>query len=98
MYNYEFGKLAVIRPQVLSFQSLHQVMGRNTSKVKKFLIQQVVYSQCFQIGVSPSSGITVSSKVRKSIGFMVFAFDLRLKEIGDFLFALGAHTLLVLCL
>ena len=45
-----------------------------------------------------SSGITVSSKVRKSIGFMVFAFDLRLKEIGDFLFALGAHTLLVLCL
>ena len=29
---------------------------------------------------------------------MVFAFDLRLKKIGDFLFALGAHTLLVLCL
>ena len=35
------------RPQVLSFQSLYQVMGRNTSKVKKFLVHKVVYSQCF---------------------------------------------------
>ena len=80
MYNYEFGKLAVIRPQVLSFQSLHQVMGRNTSKVKKFLIQQVVYSQCFQIGVSPSSGITVSSKVRKSMVFHGVCFRFKIER------------------
>ena len=97
-YNNEFGKSAMIRPQVLSFQSLYQVMGRNTSKVKKFLVHKVVYSQCFpdrSVAFIWNCCFMQGEKITWFHG--VFSFDLKI-EIGDFLFALGANTLLVFCL